>query len=478
MRGTLVARCSLHGSRVTSDESQKKADAGYSNMNKAFVDYYRCPEKLAKFVIDGTLSEEPGYFSFGNDIVCYGRTHIGHMPSNPQEPLYDVLPYCKCSNGLCALPFDLSETVNLLRNEVYTQAASYGLTRQLVHAVAQHLYYLLRPLLPVAVRRYAQRCFLRGWDKIVFPRWPVDHTVDSIMERLLWLTLKARHSNSLPFIWFWPDGYSSCAIMTHDVETASGKDFCTELMDIDEAYGIKASFQVVPEKRYAVSTEFLAAIQDRGFEINIHGLCHDGRLFQKRSIFQRRVERINQYGREFRALGFRSPVLYHNQDWFDELEFEYDMSVPNVGHLDPQHGGCCTVMPYFIGHLVELPLTTTQDYSLFHILNQYSIELWQQQIELILQKHGLITFLVHPDYLLSDKTLRTYKQLLDYLCSIRQKRNLWFALPRQVSEWWRNRSKMQLIQTNGKWLITGSDSDRARIAYARLQDDRVVYDLQ
>ena len=60
------------------------------------------------------------------------------------------------------------------------------------------------------------------------------------------------------------------------------------------------------------------------------------------------------------------------------------MSVPNVAHLEPQRGGCCTVMPYFIGDILELPLTTTQDYSLFHILGDYSIALWKQQIELIL----------------------------------------------------------------------------------------------
>jgi hypothetical protein len=447
-------------------------------MNKPFVDYYRCPEKLVKFVLAGEVSEEPGYFGFGSDIVCYGRTHIGPVRNNPQEPLHNVLPYCKCNNGLYTLPFDLAETVNLLRNEEYTQAAPRGLKKRLAKAVAQHIYYLLRPLLPIAVRKYAQQCFLRGWDKTVFPRWPVDHTVDSIMERLLWLALKARGEKAVPFIWFWPEGHSSCVIMTHDVETASGRNFCSELMDMDEAYGIKASFQVVPEKRYAVSTEFLAVIRDRGFEINVHGLCHDGRLFQKRSTFERRVERINQYGHEFGALGFRSPVLYRNQDWFDALEFEYDMSVPNVGHLDPQRGGCCTVMPYFIGNILELPLTTIQDYSLFHILNQYSITLWKQQVELILRKHGLISFIVHPDYIISEKARYIYQCLLEYLSSIRSKRNVWFALPKEVDEWWRNRSKMQLIQTNGKWQVTGPGSDIARITYARLENDRVIYDIQ
>ena len=75
------------------------------------------------------------------------------------------------------------------------------------------------------------------------------------------------------------------------------------------------------------------------------------------------------------------------------------MSVPNVAHLEPQRGGCCTVMPYFLGHVLELPLTAAQDYTLFHILGDYSTRLWQEQIDLILEQNGLVSFIAHPDYL-------------------------------------------------------------------------------
>ncbi len=40
--------------------------------------------------------------------------------------------------------------------------------------------------------------------------------------------------------------------------------------------------------------------------------------------------------------------MYREQRWFDAFEFSYDMSVPNAAHLEPQRGGCCTVMPYFL----------------------------------------------------------------------------------------------------------------------------------
>ena len=56
-------------------------------------------------------------------------------------------------------------------------------------------------------------------------------------------------------------------------------------------------------------------------------------------------------------------------------------------------------MPYFVGKILELPLTTIQDYSLFHILGDYSINLWKQQIDIIREKNGLASFITHPDYL-------------------------------------------------------------------------------
>ena len=78
--------------------------------------------------------------------------------------------------------------------------------------------------------------------------------------------------------------------MTHDVETAAGRDFCGELMNLDDAAGVKASFQIVPEQRYAVSAEFLGSIRSRGFEVSVQDLNHDGKLFDSREEFVRRAQ--------------------------------------------------------------------------------------------------------------------------------------------------------------------------------------------
>ena len=253
----------------------------------------------------------------------------------------------------------------------------------LIQSIVRNTYYMARPLLPLGIRKHLQRARLKGWDEISFPMWPVDLSADRLAGSILKQIIRCSGVDSLPFIWFWPNGYKSCTILTHDVETRTGRDFVDGLMDIDDSFGLKSSFQIIPERRYAVPEELLDGIKTRGFEVNVHDLNHDGRLYSDRKTFVARAAKINEYCRRFGARGFRSAVLYRNLDWYGEFDFSYDMSVPNVAHLDPQRGGCCTVMPYFIGNVLELPLTTIQDYSLFHILRDYSIDLWKRQLDII-----------------------------------------------------------------------------------------------
>ncbi len=342
----------------------------------------------------------------------------------------------------------------------------------------RNAYYWVRPFLPVAVRRQFQRLYLRDWAKRPFPKWPVDCSVEEIFEHVLRLLLKNGSTAEIPFVWFWPQGYQGCVILTHDVETESGRAFCSELMDVDEGFGFKSSFQIVPEKRYTVSPDFLSEIVDRGFEVNLHGLNHEGDLFDDHDEFVKCAGLINEYGRRYNALGFRSPVLYRNASWLDELNFMYDMSFPNVAHLDPQRGGCCTVMPYFIGNLVELPLTTIQDYSLFNIVGDFSIDLWKRQIDTILEKHGLVTLLVHPDYIIAKRQRSVYEQLLAHVAKIARERNLWLALPKDVAAWWKRRAQSKVVKNGSQWRIEGPAEGTATLAYASVQEGRITYRVE
>ena len=153
------------------------------------------------------------------------------------------------ADGRPCLPFDLSEVATNLREERYRQNGYNFLQKTTTAEAAQRFYYLLRPFMGVGVRKHLQKVRLSGWDKIPFPRWPVDRSVDALMESAMTLALKAQGHTQIPFIWFWPDDSSACAMMTHDVEGQAGLDFCDELMNIDDSYAIKSAFQLIPEGR-------------------------------------------------------------------------------------------------------------------------------------------------------------------------------------------------------------------------------------
>ena len=444
-------------------------------MNDPFLEYFKCPERYARFGLRGPLSPTMRYFHVGPDNVCYGRVY---RPQNGSDDgtMCDVVQEVKVDGGTVSLPFDIKEVVDNLRGELYPSSARNE--QSVMTSVLAGLYYYVRPFLPVGIRKHLQRMHLRGWDRISFPRWPVDRTVDELFELLMIFLLKSQNVERIPFIWFWPEGAPSSAVMTHDVETAKGRDLCSTLMDIDDSYGIKACFDVVPEQRYDVPDAFLDSITNRGFEIGVHDLNHDGRLYKSHQCFMERVVKINSYGRQWKAAGFRAGVLYRRQEWFNDLEFAYDMSVPNVAHLDPQRGGCCTVMPYFVGTLLEIPVTATQDYTLFHILQDYKTDLWKSQIELIMEKHGLLSFIVHPDYATTSPERKVYEALLSHLAELRQARGVWIATPGEVNQWWRQRAGMRIVESEEGVRIEGEGRERARIAYASCVDGRLAVSLE
>jgi hypothetical protein len=440
--------------------------------SRCLVDYYRCPPEFVHLEVRPPQSRTPGYFRVGEETTCFGRMADRQPADSPAAPLHDAAEDIRVEPGLVTLPFDPGEVADNLRLENYAGARGSGSA-----SLIGRLYYLLRPLLPVPVRRHLQKFRLRNWDQLPFPHWPVDFSIDALMESLL-LAVSQASGRPVPFIWFWPEGHSACILITHDVEQEEGRDFCSHLMDLDAAYGFRASFQVVPEKRYTNPPEFLESIRARGFEVAIHDLNHDGHLYRERSEFLRRVEKINEYGRSYEAEGFRAGVLYRNQEWFDAFEFAYDMSIPNVAHLDPQRGGCCTVMPYFIGKILEIPVTDVQDYTLFNILEDFSIDLWKKQTRLILERHGLMSFIIHPDYVIDRRNREVFESLLAYLATLVREEGVWSAIPREVNRWWRERSAMQLVQRDGEWRVEGRGSERARIAWASEQNGRLAITLE
>ena len=135
-------------------------------------------------------------------------------------------------------------------------------------------------------------------------------------------------------------------------------------------------------------------------------------------------------------------------------------------------------MPYFVGNLLELPVTATQDYTLFHILQDYTIDLWKTQIELIMEKHGLLSFIVHPDYATTGPERKVYEALLSHLAELRETRGIWIATPGEVNRWWRQRAAMRMVEDRSGVRIEGEGSERARIAYASSEEGRLALPLE
>jgi len=423
------------------------------------------------------LSGDAGFFQFGRGTTCYGQCTSGVSNNVENSALYDALGSVGIGESTIRLPFDPARAIENLRRELYVDGLVPTRERILTREWMLKAYYSVRDILPIVVRRYMQRMYFSDWKQRPFPAWPVDMSVDTLHEKLLVLSMKAAGAKKVPFIWFWPGVSPNCLIMTHDVETSSGRDFTSQLIDLDESYGFKASFQVIPEERYKVSAEYIEEIRSRGCEFNIHDLNHDGRLYREREEFLRRAKQINEYGRLYNARGFRAGAMYRMIDWYDAYEFSYDMSLCNVAHLEPKRGGCCTVFPFFIGRILELPLTTCQDYSILHILSHRSIDLWKQQIDLIRAKNGLMSFLTHPDYLIGRRARKLYQSLLDHLRDIVTRDKIWVALPGELDQWWRARSQMELVNKGGDWIIEGPGKERASIAYAVLDGDCLSYEV-
>ena len=227
-------------------------------------------------------------------------------------------------------------------------------------------------------------------------------------------------------------------ILTHDVESEEGVSLALDIADLEETLGFRSSFNL--GGWYHVDPGIVRELTGRGFEIGIHGLRHDRALFSSRSAFDAQRPELASLASRFGAEGFRSPSTYRVFDWLAELPVSYDGSIPHSDPFEPQPGGCCTLWPFFIGNVVELPYTLPQDYTLFTLLAQKSPVLWIEQANRIAEEHGLIHALSHPDrgYLAEPRNRNSYRE---FLLAFSERDEIWKPLPRDLAAWWRLRDK-------------------------------------
>lgn len=249
----------------------------------------------------------------------------------------------------------------------------------------------------------------------------------------------------------WPAGKKFALVLTHDVETAKGQDKCHKLIQLEKELGFRSSFNFVP-KRYNVSSELRSYLTDNGFEVGVHGLYHDGKYYTSRKKFQERAIKINQFIKDWKSVGFRSPSMICNLEWLHDLNIEYDSSTFDTDPFEPQPAGVGSIFPFCISNnssnsqgYVELPYTLPQDFTLFTIMGNKNINIWKEKLDWLAEHGGMVLINTHPDYMsfngsecgLEEYPSAYYQELLEYIKS-RYDGEYWHVLPKEIARWFNN----------------------------------------
>lgn len=301
----------------------------------------------------------------------------------------------------------------------------------------QKLYYQLRPLFPDAIRLLLHRIVGSTQKNRALLKWPVEERLVCFLFNTMRDVLLYQQINTLEYVHFWPYRKRFAFVITHDIEAAAGQVFARRLAELDKKYGFRSSFNFVPEK-YKIDRQFMEELRLHGFEIGVHGLNHDGKLYSSKAVFEKRAMKINKYIDEWGVAGFRSPLTHRNPEWMQSLNIEYDLSFFDTDSFEPISGGTMSIWPFQMGQFVELPYTLTQDHTLMVTLGETSPRLWVEKIEFI-QKHcGMALVNVHPDYQRNPKFFKIYEEFLHIMS---QRNDYWHALPQEVARWWKARAQ-------------------------------------
>ncbi len=248
----------------------------------------------------------------------------------------------------------------------------------------------------------------------------------------------------------WPDGKQFALVLTHDVDTATGQDRCVQLLEMERNLGFSSSFNFVP-RRYEVSAGLRRCLVEAGYEVGVHGLYHDGKYYESRETFRQRATLINGYLREWEAVGFRSPSMLHNLEWILDLDIEYDASTFDTDPFEPQPDGVGTIFPFQVEGkgakrtYIELPYTLPQDFTLFVLMKEKTIDIWKRKLDWIAAKGGMALLNTHPDYMIfegrgcgnEEYPAAYYEEFLEYAKRKYEGRYLQ-CVPRSIASLWKD----------------------------------------
>jgi hypothetical protein len=292
------------------------------------------------------------------------------------------------------------------------------------------LYYFVRPAIPQSARFALRCCYALPLKWMIGGSWPI-----------------SRASRRVPEGWpGWPNGKSFAFVLSHDVESRRGLERCRAVAEREMRLGFRSSFNFVPEGEYETPAALRSFLTERGFEVGVHDLHHDGTLYRSLETFEHHAGRINHYLKEWNAVGFRSGFMRHNLQWLQKLDVHYDASTFENDPFEPQPDGMYTIFPFRVRRedgsaFIELPYTLAQDSTLFLVLRETSNELWKRKLDWVAAHGGMALVIVHPDYMALDGTPGSaeYDAALyeDFLLYARRRygSKAWFALPRDVAEY-------------------------------------------
>jgi hypothetical protein len=294
-------------------------------------------------------------------------------------------------------------------------------------------YYQIKPYIPRSLQILIRSrvTLLKRW--VYRNTWPID-----------------REAARTPEAWSgWPEDRRFALVLTHDADTVTGQDKCGELAEIEKSLGFRSSFNFVITNK--VSHERRNRLEADGFEVGIHGLWHDRSLYKSRETFDYQAGIINAYLKKWGSVGFRSPSMHHNLEWLHGLDIAYDASTFDTDPFEPQPDGMRTIFPFWVPEnhsdndkgYVELPYTLPQDFTLFVLFKEKSIDIWKSKLDWIFEHGGMALLNTHPDYMdftnkannCSSYAVDYYIEFLEYV-KTRYGNCCWHVLPRDLARFW------------------------------------------
>jgi len=295
----------------------------------------------------------------------------------------------------------------------------------------RRLYYLLKPAIPRGMQLSLRSAVARHKRCAMGNVWPILESASAKPDKFVG----------------WPDNKEFAFILTHDVDTQRGHDRSLDLMNLEMKNGFRSSFNFVPE-RYTVDPVVREQLSANGFEVGVHGLTHEGEMYDSYKIFSARARRINHYLSEWKSVGFRSPSMFHQLDWIGDLAIEYDASTFDTDPFEPQADGVGTIYPFMVRRrsgngYVELPYTLAQDFTLFVLLGETTSDVWKDKLDWIVRNRGMALVNVHPDYCRTgsgapgreEYSCYLYEEFLAHVRR-RYEGRFYHALPRDLARFW------------------------------------------